>query len=138
MMQNIYRQFNSKAAAGRELSLERLDELAGGQVYTGRVAKRHGLVDELGTLKDAVQIAKRLAGIEADKKVGLKVLPKPENPLEELFGGSRDEEREVRIALGGLQKLLPELSLPLRHAMQLRQVMREPVMVMMPYWVEIK
>ncbi len=138
MMQDIYKQFTSKAAAGRELPLKRLEKLAGGQVYTGRVARRHGLVDELGTLKDAVRIAKRLAGIKADKKIGLKILPKPENPFEELFGARRDDEREAKIAIGGLQKLLPELRMPLQHAMQLRQVMREPVMLMMPYWIEIK
>ena len=138
MMQDIYKQFTSKAAAGRDLPLDQLEKLAGGQVYTGRVAKRHGLIDELGTLKDALRIAKRLAGIEADKKVGLKILPKPENPFEELFGVSMDDEREAKIAIGSLQKLLPELRVPMQQAMQLRQIMREPVMMMMPYWIEIK
>lgn len=138
MMQDVYEQFTSKAAAGRGLSLERLEELAGGQVYTGRVAKRHGLVDELGTLQDAIRIAKQLAGLDADEKVKLKVLPKPENPFEKLFGGSLDEEREAKIAIGGLQQLLPRLRKPLRQAVQLERVMREPVVLMMPYWLEIK
>jgi len=138
MMQDIYRQFTTKAAAGRKLPLERLEALAGGQVYTGRVAKRHGLVDELGTLKDAIGIARQLAGLKADQDVGLKVLPKPENPLETLFGADMDEQREARIALAGLDWLLPDLSLPLRQAIGLTQVMREPVLVMMPYWIEVK
>jgi protease IV len=40
--------------------------------------------------------------------------------------------------LGGLAVLAPELKSALRHAVELRQVMREPVAVMMPYWFEIK
>jgi protease-4 len=138
MMQNVYQQFTTKAAAGRKLPLERLETLAGGQVYTGRVAKRHGLVDELGTLKDAIGIAKQLAGLGADDKVGLKVLPKPENPLEVLFGADLDEEREARIVLGSLARMLPDLGSHLRHAIEGYQVMREPVLVMMPYWIEVR
>jgi protease IV len=138
MMQAIYKQFTTKAATGRELPIERLEELAGGQVYTGRVAKRLGLVDETGTLKDAIRIAKQLAGIDPDEKVHLKVLPKPVNPLEAMFGANLDEEKEVRIAWGALQKMAPLLSQPLRQAVGLQTILREPVALVMPYWVEIR
>ena len=46
MMQDVYRLFTTKAAAGRKMELSKLEELASGQVYTGRIAKRKGLVDE--------------------------------------------------------------------------------------------
>lgn len=138
MMHDIYRLFTTKAAAGRSMPLEKLEALAGGQVYTGRDAKRNGLVDELGTLKDAIRIAKQLAKLDPDEKAELKILPKPENPFEALFGADLDKEREVKL-LSGVTKLVPELTAPLRYAHQLRQVMAsEPVTLMMPFWVEVK
>jgi len=137
MMQDVYRIFTTKAAKGRKLPLETLDSLAGGQVYTGRDAKRNGLVDELGTLKDALAAAKRLAGLDADAEVGLEVLPKPTNPLEALFGTDSDAQRDAHL-LSGVRYFVPELVAPLRRAHHLRQVMRDPVALIMPYWIEIK
>ena len=46
----------------------RVAELAEGRIYTGRQAHRVGLVDELGTLEDAVKRAGKLAGIEGKPK----------------------------------------------------------------------
>ena len=139
MMKVIYDQFTSKAAEGRKMKQEDLEKLAGGQVYTGRVAKRIGLIDEVGTLRDSIQSAKRLAGLDPDKKVELIVLPKPENPFEALLGGNMDAEREAEArVLASLTTLAPELRGVLQHALQLRQAMREPVALMMPYWFEIK
>lgn len=138
MMKTVYEQFTSKAAEGRDMDADELEKLAGGQVYTGRVAKRNGLVDELGTLRDAIQAAKRLAGLDADQKFELKLLPEPKNPLEELFGASGDEEKEVRIGAAALMNLAPQLRGPLRHAAQLQLMMRDPIALTMPYYVEIK
>src|SRR5690606_35817053 len=121
MMKSVYEQFASKAAAGRNMDQKELEKLAGGQVYTGRVAKRIGLIDEVGTLRDAIQSAKRLAGLDPDKKVQLIVLPKPENPLEALFGGNTDAEREAETRLiAGVAAFAPELRGVLKHAAQLR------------------
>ena len=139
MMKVVYEQFTSKAAEGRKMKQEDLEKLAGGQVYTGRVAKRLGLIDEVGTLRDSIQAAKRQAGLDPDKKVELIVLPKPENPFEALLGGNMDAEREAEArVLASLTTLAPELRGVLQHALQLRQAMREPVALMMPYWFEIK
>ncbi|HMP04743.1 MAG TPA: signal peptide peptidase SppA, partial [Lacipirellulaceae bacterium] len=74
-MKTVYDQFTAKAAKGRGMSQEQLEELAGGQVFTGRMAKRNGLVDDVGTLRDAIQAAKRLAGLDPDQKYELKLLP---------------------------------------------------------------
>jgi len=137
MMQDIYRLFTSKAAAGRNMPLEKLEALAGGQVYTGRDAKRNGLVDELGTLKDAIRVAKQLAGLDPDEKAILKILPEPENPFEAIFKTDFDKQREAKW-LGGVAQFVPEMAATLRHAHQLRQVMREPVALMMPFWLEVK
>ena len=59
MLTETYQQFIHKAAQGRKMNPQRLEELAQGRVYTGRMAKKLGLVDELGTLNDAVVVARR-------------------------------------------------------------------------------
>ncbi len=137
MMQDIYRLFTTKAAEGRKMELDKLESLAGGQVYTGRIAKRNGLIDDIGTLKDAFQMAKTMGGLDPDKKYELMILPEPINPLEELFGTDLDKERETH-ALGSFPLLVPELAGPLRHATQLRGLLRERAILLMPFWVEVK
>ena len=64
LLQETYRQFVSKAAEGRKMPYSKLEVLAQGRVYSGRTAKSHGLVDELGTLHDAIAAAKKAAGAE--------------------------------------------------------------------------
>lgn len=138
MMNTIYDQFTSKAAAGRGMQLDKLQELAGGKVYTGRVAKRIGLVDDLGTLKDAVRQAKTMAGLGADEDVGIKVLPKPQNPFEALLGADLDAQREARFAAGAFVGLTPELTPAVRRVWQLKQLLQSPTALISPYYFEIK
>ncbi|HEY8551894.1 MAG TPA: S49 family peptidase, partial [Thermaerobacter sp.] len=61
---DIYQQFVDVVAKGRGLSRDRVLELADGRIFTGRQAKGAGLVDELGTFEDAVELAAELAGLE--------------------------------------------------------------------------
>jgi protease-4 len=62
MMEVVYQQFVSKAAAGRKMEVAKLELLAGGRVWTGRQAKTNGLIDEL-SLNDSIAEAKKLAGL---------------------------------------------------------------------------
>ncbi|MEM8944938.1 MAG: signal peptide peptidase SppA [Planctomycetota bacterium] len=137
MMQEVYEKFTEKAAAGRNMPVEELKALAGGQVYSGRDAKRNGLVDELGTLKDAIKTAKKLAKLDADEKVTLKILPEPQNPFEAIFGADLDKQREVKL-LQGVLGFAPELGAQLRGAVQLRQIMGEPVTLLMPHHLDVR
>jgi protease-4 len=136
MMEDIYRQFTTKAAAGRKMPIEKLRELAGGRIYTGTQAKENGLVDELGTLHDAIAEAKKLAGIDADADVRIEVLPEPTNFLETLFG-DLDKEEEVRIGRG-LESLAPELLQIARKAYRLRAVFDQPAALVMPFELDIR
>lgn len=132
MMEDTYAQFTSKAAAGRDMPPEQLKKLAGGKVYTGRQAKRNGLVDETGTLKDAIAEAKKLAGLGDDDKVRIEVLPEPKEFFETLFGGA-GKEKEVRISVDGLG-LPDELTKAARQWRIWSQVLqREPVGMMLPF-----
>ncbi|MGI9457860.1 MAG: signal peptide peptidase SppA [Aeoliella sp.] len=136
MMEDTYDQFTSKAAAGRKMPVDQLKKLAGGRVYSGRQAKANGLVDELGTLHDAIAAAKKMAGIDADEKVKIKTLPKPVDFFDALFGDT-DAEKEVAVRLD-LSVVSPELKAIARRASMLQRVFREPVVLMMPFELEIK
>jgi protease-4 len=65
----IYTDFTAKAAQGRGMTAERMHELARGRVWTGADAKAHGLVDELGGLHKAAEIARVRGGLPSDAPV---------------------------------------------------------------------
>lgn len=71
----FYADFIQRVADGRGLSIEEVDGVARGRVWTGADAAERGLVDELGGLHTAIRRAKVLAGIDADDKVSVKNLP---------------------------------------------------------------
>ena len=85
-MKDVYRLFTSKVAAGRKLDMEKIEKLAEGRVFTGRMAKEAGLVDRLGTLDDAIDEAKALAGLAADEEIERVLLPEPRGLFDDLFG----------------------------------------------------
>jgi len=60
--------------------------LAEGRVFTGRMAKEAGLVDRLGTLDDAIDEARTLAGLADDEPLDRVLLPEPRGLFEDLFG----------------------------------------------------
>jgi protease-4 len=85
-MKDVYRLFTSKVAAGRKLDMEKIEKLAEGRVFTGRMAKEAGLVDQLGTLDDAIDEAKALAGLDTDEEIERVLLPEPRGLFDDLFG----------------------------------------------------
>jgi protease-4 len=67
----FYNDFVQRVAQGRHLSVEAVEAVARGRVWTGADALDHGLVDELGGLRAAVRRAKVLAGLDENAKVRL-------------------------------------------------------------------
>jgi protease-4 len=67
----VYDDFVQRVAQGRHLSIEAVEAVARGRIWTGADALDHGLVDELGGLRAAVRRAKVLAGLDEDAKVRL-------------------------------------------------------------------
>jgi protease-4 len=65
MVDEYYEQFVEVVSEGRGLSKEEVRNLATGQLYSGTRAKELGLVDELGDLKTAINLALQLAGLES-------------------------------------------------------------------------
>ncbi|WP_179470013.1 signal peptide peptidase SppA [Mycolicibacterium vinylchloridicum] len=71
----FYADFVQRVAEGRHMTVEAVDAVARGRVWTGADALEHGLVDELGGLRTAVRRAKTLAGIDVDAEVELVSYP---------------------------------------------------------------
>ena len=69
ILDRIYADFVGKAAQDRRLDFDDVEQVARGRVWTGADASAHGLVDELGGLRTAVDRAKVLAGFDADTEV---------------------------------------------------------------------
>jgi len=84
MTDQLYSQFVQVVAKGRNLSEDRVRELATGQLYTGVQAKELGLVDELGGLQTAVDAAANLAGISKPQVEYYK--PRTPSLLDSLLG----------------------------------------------------
>jgi len=64
ILDNGYRQFLSLVATGRNLSMEKVQTIAEGRVFTGNEARQLGLVDKIGTLEDAIASAAKLAKLD--------------------------------------------------------------------------
>ncbi|WP_047246328.1 signal peptide peptidase SppA [Maribacter thermophilus] len=74
-----YNTFLSRVAAGRNISMAQADSVAQGRVWSGADAMRLGLVDELGTLEDAISEAANMAGAET---YGIKKFPRYKSSFE--------------------------------------------------------
>ena len=79
---NGYELFLTRCSNGRGISMEELDKIAQGRVWTGSTAKELGLVDELGGLDKALEIAIAKAGVDAYTVMSY---PKKEGFLESLM-----------------------------------------------------
>jgi len=69
LIANMYGQFVKDVATSRKMNETDVRKLADGRVFTGLEAKNNGLVDELGTLQDAVAAAAKMAGIVGEPRI---------------------------------------------------------------------
>jgi len=69
IVDNLHAQFENAVAKGRNLSPEKVHELADGRIYTGTQAKDLGLVDEIGSMNDAINEAGEQGGIKGKPRV---------------------------------------------------------------------
>ncbi|MCE8423731.1 MAG: signal peptide peptidase SppA [Candidatus Methanoperedens sp.] len=89
LVAQAYSRFVKEVADGRNLSLSKVKDLADGRIYTGVKAKELGLVDDLGNLDDAIDIAARLGGIEGTPDVTYANKPSLSRLL---FGSEKDQK----------------------------------------------
>ncbi|PWF55073.1 signal peptide peptidase SppA [Massilia glaciei] len=106
---HIYSEFTVKAAAARKTTVEKINAVAQGRVWTGAQAKERGLVDRVGSYRDALDSAAKRAKLGDDYRVSY--IEREGNAFERLvtaMGGSAAQAIRMEVKLG----LLPSTGLP--------------------------
>jgi protease-4 len=86
LVDNVHGQFVAAVAKGRGMDEAQVRKLADGRVYSGAQAKELGLIDQFGTLEDAIDLAARRVGIEGQPAVYYS-RPEQERWWERMFMG---------------------------------------------------
>jgi protease-4 len=137
-----YDDFVPKVAKGRNKNPEFIDSVGQGRVWTGAQAKERGLVDEFGGLEKAVEVAKQLANIPADKGVRRVIFPAPQTLLQELLNSGGDEEAtetKVREQERAVLAVLPEdARRAFRYMRMLDRVKNGDSLLFMPFDLRVK
>lgn len=84
-IEQSYQTFLSVVAENRGMTVEEVNEIAQGRVYSGQAALEVGLVDAIGDIDDALRIAADMGGIEEYK---IETYPKRQDLFEAFFGGA--------------------------------------------------
>src|SRR5262249_29487002 len=140
LMRDVYDQFLTKALAGRKkagrkMTRAELEKLAGGHIWTGRQAKANGLIDELGSLEDAVADAWKQAKMPATVEPELLILPRPKALLDSLMGSVG--ERGGRMQQIRVLSLRGEMTQKRGWVGGRLRLRSEPVWLVLPYGLKI-
>ncbi|MGE3975200.1 MAG: signal peptide peptidase SppA [Bdellovibrionales bacterium] len=92
VINDVYMQFKKAVADGRKLTLEKVNTLADGRILTGKMAQESGLVDQLGSFKDAIAKASEMAQLGEDPEVF--EIPRTPRNLFEFLEEMNEEEAE--------------------------------------------
>ena len=134
-----YRDFVPKVAKGRGKDAQYIDSVGQGRVWTGAQAKDKSLVDEFGGLDRAIEVAKQLAKIPADKGVERVILPYPTTFLQQLLTGSDDNANTQLEQQRAVLAAMPEDVRRAFRYMQLMDRMKNgETMLLMPFDLRVK
>ena len=134
-----YQDFVPKVAKGRNKDAQSIDSVGQGRVWTGAQAKDRGLVDEFGGLDRAIEVAKQLAKIPADKGVERVIFPYPQTFLQQLLSGGGENSNTKVEQQRAIAAALPEDARRALRYMALMDRMRNgETMFLMPYDLRVK
>jgi protease-4 len=131
---NTYRDFVQKVANGRNSKFEKIEKVASGRVWTGQQAKQIGLIDELGGLDKAIEIANKFSNL--NNNFELIFLPEKmdyfESILKKILGEEQlDEELEEK-----LKNELEDLHPYFTYLKKLRKI--QGIQALVPFEIIIK
>lgn len=109
LVDDCYQQFLNVVSEGRNIPLNELRKIADGRIFTGMAAKKHNLVDELGTYHDAVEILWDLTGLDGEPHI-LKESKEPFDIFMDILEGKSEKAPKslTDLALGvELPKYVP-------------------------------
>jgi len=134
-----YQDFVPKVAKGRKKDPQAIDAVGQGRVWTGAQAKDRGLVDEFGGLDRAIDIAKELAKIPADKGVERVILPYPQTFIQQLLNPNSDNSSTKVEQQRAIAAALPEDARRALRYMALMDRMRNgETMFVMPFDLRVR
>lgn len=125
----IYNTFLQRVAEGRGVTSTYVDSIGQGRVWTGTNALDLGLVDEIGTLEDAINYAKEVAELPEDVK--LKNYPEEEDPFKKFF-----EELSVEAKMWFINDNLKKEAEMYRQITQYKSL--RGIQAMMPYEIKLQ
>jgi len=126
-IEKIYNDFVSKVASGRKMTTESVDSIGQGRVWSGNSAQNIGLVDEIGGLKDAINGAAKLAGVENYSIRELPVIEDPYTRILNQLGG------ELRMSI--LEKELGESVKYYNIVQEIKDM--SGIQARLPYFIDI-
>lgn len=121
LMDDVYATFTSRVAEGRGMTAEQVEKVARGRVWTGEQAQSLGLVDQLGGVHLAIDIAKQSAGLKSTAEV--EIFPKEKGIWEELSSLFDQEESLQTVGIMG------SIILPLRKVMAIFTLVSEQTFI---------
>ncbi len=127
----IYNTFLNRVAGGRNMNIEKVDELAQGRVWSGTEAVANGLVDELGSMEDAIAYAALIANVSDYKTVNYPQFKKEWKDAFDLMPFMKQSKTKL------LKEELGETQYKLYEVMQKASKL-EGVQARMPYVLDIK
>ena len=140
-LRNTYEDFITKVGKGRNKDKTYIDSIGQGRVWTGAQGKDKGLVDEYGGLDKAIEIAKQLANIPAEKSIQRVIMPQPPSFLEQLMNAGEDDDSasaQAKQQASLLNALPEELREGFRYAQLLDRAAKGEPVYMMPFRLRIK
>lgn len=108
MIDDVLGQFKKAVAEGRKMKLEEVTRVADGRIFSGAQAKAAGLVDQLGTLDDAIKDAAKMAKLEGEPRI---VYPRKNRRtiLDVVADYPPPDDEESRSSIGGPNALVTAL-----------------------------
>ena len=123
-LNDTYADFTKGVAQGRKMSVEAVDKIGKGRVWSGAQAKELGLVDELGGLDRAIEIAKQLSNIPAGESVHIVRYPEEKSFFQQIIEREKDNNMSESQSLQSM----------LRHILS----QMDPMQARMPYELRIR
>lgn len=128
MVTEIYGDFTSKVAAGRNMTQANVDSIGQGRVWSGEDAKNLGLVDEIGNLQDCIKAIAEKAGLT---DYGVKELPDLIDPFKKMIEEITGKKDEVI-----LKEILGEQYVLFQNIRDINQM--KGIQARMPFLIDIK
>lgn len=128
-VEQTYKRFVHFVTVNRKKSFEQIDEVGGGRIWSGTRAKEIGLVDDLGTLNDAITFAAQKVKL---KDFNIATYPKKVSKFEQLFKDMNEDEISARVIKNKIgidnYKIFEQITNPR---------LQSSVMMEMPYHIKL-